>query len=288
MLTKENAETSLPTIDIVVELLEFLTARKSLRQLKYNTDAKKSDSDLRAEPEFVGKVDEAYAELVSHVYPMDLPRNFHAEKMVALLKNVSLSVSDLIQSQKNPGDEYRYTTLRLSPSLIETLRLPKDGDETDENSLIPVHELWGLDNEGNSVLCPDKATVVTGAWDEILSNASIFLSRSGLTVKDFQEIRLFSIFENDNVTIEPINNTYQLGDIGAFRIENISKPFARKISRFVRLKRLLGWNNEDVSLVFDLDLKDVYGLNQDAIDGLSSQEINRLKLEAIDLSLIHI
>ena len=282
LLTKENAETSLPTIDIVVELLEFLTARKSLRQLKYNTDAKKSDSDLRAEPEFVGKVDEAYAELVSHVYPMDLPRNFHAEKMVALLKNVSLSVSDLIQSQKNPGDEYRYTTLRLSPSLIETLRLPKDGDETDENSLIPVHELWGLDNEGNSVLCPDKATVVTGAWDEILSNASIFLSRSGLTVKDFQEIRLFSIFENDNVTIEPINNTYQLGDIGAFRIENISKPFARKISRFVRLKRLLGWNNEDVSLVFDLDLKDVYGLNQDAIDGLSSQEINRLKLEAID------
>lgn len=257
LLTKENAESSLPTIDIVVELLEFLAAQKSLSQLNYNTNVKKSDSDLRAEPEFVGKLDDAYAELISHVYPMDLPRNFHAEKMIALLKNVSLSVNDLIQAQRTPENEYRYTTLRLSPTLIDALRLPDEDDEIEDNTLIPVPELWGLDYENSSVLCPDKATVVSGSWDEVLSNASIFLSRSGLTIKDFQEIRLFPAFEKYDVQIEPVNNTYQLGDINAFRITNMSESFARKISRFVRLKRLLGWDNEDISLVLDLKIESI-------------------------------
>ncbi len=258
LLTKENAETSLPTIDIVVELLEFLTARKSLRRLSYNTDSKKSDADLRAEPEYIGNLDEAYAELVENVYPMDLPRNFHAEQMIALLKNVSLSVSDLIQAQKNPDNEYRYTTLRLSPSLKDALRMPEDDSVVSgENTLLPIYDLWGLNDGVNTVLCPDKATEVSGLWDEVLSNASIFLSRSGLTMKDFQEIRLLPAFIKYGVQIEPVNNTYQLGDINAFRITNMSESFARKISRFVRLKRLLGWDNEDISLVLGLKIESI-------------------------------
>lgn len=251
LLSKENAESSLPTIDIIVELLEFLAAQKSLRGLNYNTSSKKSDAALRAEPEFAGNLDDAYAELISSPYPMDLPRNFHAEKMLALLKNVSLSVNDLIQAQKSPSGGYHYTTLRLSPELIKSLQLSGSVGQ----DIFQVYELWGLQENEPEVLCPDKATVVSGSWDKVLSNASIFLSRSGLSMKEFQEILSFPIFKDDGVYFSRVNNTYQLGDISAFRIEGITDMFARKISRFVRLKRLLGWSNEDVSLVFDLDLE---------------------------------
>lgn len=251
LLSKENAESSLPTIDIIVELLEFLAAQKSLKGLNYNTSSKKSDAALRAEPDFAGNLDDAYAELISSPYPMDLPRNFHAEKMSALLKNVSLSVNDLIQAQKSPSGGYHYTTLRLSPELIKSLQLSGSAGQ----DIFQVYELWGLQEYESEVLCPDKATVVSGSWDKVLSNASIFLSRSGLSMKEFQEILSFPIFKGDGVYLSRVNNTYQLGDINAFRIEGISDTFARKISRFVRLKRLLGWSNEDVSLVFDLDLE---------------------------------
>lgn len=257
LLSKENAETALPTIDIVVELLECLVVPKSLGELDYNTDHR-SEAELRAEPAFAGNLDSAYAKLVDSVYPMDLPRNFHAEKMTALLKNVSLSVSDLILAQKNPDDEYHYTTLRLSPSLIDALRLPEYDDATGgESSLRPVYELWGLNYDENTVLCPDKATVVTGLWSDVLSNASVFLYRCGLSMTDLQEILLYPTFEKEGVRITATTNAYQLGDISAFCIENISESFARKVSRFVRLKRLLGWNNEDILLVFNLDLKDI-------------------------------
>ena len=145
---------------------------------------------------------------MENVYPMDLPRNFHAEQMIALLKNVSLSVSDLIQAQKNPDNEYRYMTLRLSPSLKDALRMPEDDSVVSgENTLLPIYDLWGLNDGVNTVLCPDKATEVSGLWDEVLSNASIFLSRSGLTMKDFQEIRLLPAFIKYGVQIEPVNNT---------------------------------------------------------------------------------
>jgi hypothetical protein len=275
-LTKENAETALPTIDIVVEILEQLAAENDLGNLDCNTDSA-SEAQLRAEPAFAGVCnDEAYAKLMDGVYPMDLPRNFHAEKMTALLKNVSLSVNDLIQAQKNPGSEYRFTTLRLSPTLIKALQL----SGTD---LFQVYELWGLNKNNTNVLCPDKATVVSGSWQNVLSNASIFLNRSGLSMKEFQEIKSLPAFSGDGADVVPISNTHQLGDINAFRIVcKDSELFARKISRFVRLKRLLGWNIEDVSLVFDLDLKTVFGLEQDSVDSLNPQEVNRLKLEAID------
>ena len=284
-LTKENAETSLPTIDIVVELLEFLAAGKPLEELNYNTDSKKGDAELRAEPTFAGKLDNAYAKLMDAVYPMDVSRNFHAEKMTALLKNVSLSVNNLIQAQKNPDKKYHYTTLRLSPTLIKTLQLP----ETEEKSDIEVWELWGLDKTNKEVLSPDKATVVSGSWDEVLSNVSIFLSRSGLTMKEFQEILSFAPFEGCRATLSRVSNTFQLGDINAFRITYMSEEsfelFARKISRFVRLRRLLGWNIEDVAFVFDLSLENIDRVAH--LKTLTSASVREIMAWAYDMSIDH-
>lgn len=252
-LSKENAETALPTIDIVIELLERLAEQSILSDLNYNTGSETTEA-LRAAPTYAGNYVQAYQSLNQAVFPMDLPRNFYAEKMTALLKNISLSVYDLVRTQRVNEGDYYYRYLRLSPVLKQALQLVVSDEY---NSLIDVYDLWGLQENDNSVLCPDKSTIITGTWDEILSDASVFFDRSGLTMSELQSIITFPNFLNYNIQIRATSEAYQLGDISGFKIENINENFAREISCLVRLRRLTLWNLYDIALVLKEKLEDI-------------------------------
>ncbi|MDR3002060.1 MAG: hypothetical protein LBU89_12465 [Fibromonadaceae bacterium] len=260
-LSKENAEISLPMIDLAIELLEklvptegFLTAENSLGTLANQTSW--SSEDLRAQPEYEPSM-EAAGPLLDAPYPFVLPTNFSREEARLILEKRGLSWRDLALAfpAANNGYQRRY--------LVTDAALDKVLQSGAANSF-DVWELWGLKESGNNLLRPDKSTLEEGKrWNEILSVASIFLDRSGLTLEGLENLLALPIFDDCGVSIHASAEAVQLGDINGYKLCGIADNaanadnFARKISRFVRLQRLLGWTPEEIDAAWELSLDDL-------------------------------
>lgn len=222
-LTKENAETAMPTIDLAIELLEALVAKMPLTA--YQTTW--SSADLRAEPEHPTTYVEAYDLLANSFYPAMLPANFHRDEAKLLLEKQDLSWADLADAFAPHAARH----LIIDDALLNAL-----------NGNVNAWELWGLQQAGNSVLRPDKATMETGEWLQILSVAAIFLDRAGLSLQELIDLLQTKAFRNYGVSIVGDALGFQEGDINRFRLNGVTDGFARDINCFLRKMRLLGWS----------------------------------------------
>lgn len=237
-LTTKNAEAALPTIDLAIEMLEALAAKQALTAQQTSWEA----ADLRARPEHPDLFPAAYGNLANAYYPWTLPCNFQREEARLLLEAQGLSWKDVELALPSEGRR------RIVVDVAQEAALQGTPD---------VWTLWGLEQSGNSILRPDKATVETGSWDAILSVVAVFLDRSGLTFQQLLDLLETKTFTGCGVSITGDAAGYQEGNVDSFSLVGLTADFARKVSSFVRRMRLLEWSMEAVDESFALGLNDL-------------------------------
>ena len=266
-LTKANAEISMPTIDLGIELLECLVAGPVENNgfaypIANNNPSGASAEKLRAEPcpfnetidvEENGTTvekkiaDLALARLSESVYPIQLPVNFNREKAKKILANLSLHFYDIASIARADLRELRLDSMQRE--LITTFPLTE----------ISTWNLWGLDRTNNRVLMPNKVDYVNGGYIDVLRNLSVFLQRSGLTIQDLNVILLDGHF--DQVQYKPKDSEYyQLANIDGYRFVARESSFSdwdgffKKMTVLLHRKNILGWTFRELLLTFDLDI----------------------------------
>ena len=256
-MTKANAEVSLPTIDLAIELLESLVSKINLRYNRVipfcnQTPEDATVEDLRATPcpwaaieeeiedddenETEGKTkisgedieNAAMAVLENKCYPMLLLKNFDRERASGILNNLSLDFVTLSRKvhaelSNNPDNGNIYILLNgYAPDYLSN-----DASKYQKN----VWELWGLNDEGNEDLFfPDKSKCVKddkikpqasnkGKWFNVLSYLAFVLDRAQLTYDEFKEIFCSTVFQSfTGVTVNADSELYQLADVNGYRI----------------------------------------------------------------------
>lgn len=316
-MTKANAEVSLPTIDLAIELLESLVSKINLR---YNTvipfcnqtpeDA--TVEDLRANPcpwaaneiddenedENQNKIsgDEienaAMAALENKCYPMLLLKNFDRERASGILDNLSLdfvSLSRMVHEELSDEPDSENISILLNGYAPEYLS--NDVSTCQKN----VWDLWGLNYDGNeNLFFPDKSRRVKenenqlpkpneGMWFNVLSYLAFVLDRAQLTYDDFTEIFKSSVFVGSGVRVDVDSESYQLADVNGYRInfesddENDKKSFFFKLSVFVRRRAALGWSIDEIARTWECSVSELATI----------QELKtRLELTAFEAALL--
>ena len=259
LMTKANAEISLPTIDLAIELLESLISKSSVNEsavpLCNQTPDDATVENLRANPcqwdssaTVSGQNIEnlAMSALADKCYPMTLPKNFDRERVSAILGNLSLDFADIARKLNNDNN----CSLLLDAKERETL-------ETSRSEHYTTYDLWGLEYYGNkNIFFPDKSKRIENStyWYEVLCNLAFVLDRAKLTYDEFAEIFSSSVFQNLDAEIKAKAESYQLADVNGYKINfkndntNAKKiEFFFRLSVFVRRCKLLGWSVEDVT-----------------------------------------
>ncbi len=226
-LNCHNTHTTLPYVDLVIEVLEgFLTGVPAIHQTEGDA------ADLRVHPEHINP--DAYTLLESRVYPWALPFSLWAEEARAYLK---------------PLDVARHTIMdRLNPALPEA---------RDTAAWLPIAtERLGLTPAERDLLL--DATFQASHWD----NRSLASLRTVQTLLDtarisFLELRqmLGTRFVNPGGTLE-IDYVVGEGDDAEFtcdleqaRIDALTEAHLNRIERFTRLRRALGWTVHELDAV---------------------------------------
>lgn len=276
-MTKANAEISLPTIDLAIELLESLVARSSTNQKAVpfcnQTPEKATVEDLRANPcpwisdVSVSEMDveaTAMKALGEKIYPMSLPQNFDRMRVSEIFANLSLDESSVarklrkVETENAHEDAWKATLLLkgYAPELLSTDR--------NENSH-PVWELWGLtENDNEGLFFPDKSRQIEnkdGKWYRVLSYLAFVLDRARLTYEEFAEILTSPVFENSGVAVHADSESFQLSDVGGYRIlfaaNADEEDFFFKLSVFVRRRMAFGWKIDDVAKTWNCQVDEL-------------------------------
>lgn len=308
-MTKANAEVSLPTIDLAIELLESLVSKESKRYDNIvvpfcnQTPDDATVENLRANPcpwykgedgeDNSGSVIEtaAMAALGNKCYPMLLLKNFDRARASGILENLSLDFVSL--SRKLHDDLGENISILLNGYAPEYLSNDASTYTKD------VWELWGLNYDGNEELFfPDKSRRVkgegalssvnpdVGKWFNVLSYLAFVLDRAQLTYDEFVEIFNSSVFQAcTGVSVNADSVLYQLADVNGYTIEfenddaenSKKKEFYFKLSVFVRRRAALGWSVDEVARTWECSVPELAAI----------QELKtRLDLTALESALL--
>lgn len=283
-LTKANAEIPMPTIDLGIELLESLVAgslkSEKAKPIANNNPDGVTAAELRAEPlEFINaqkeSIDEAAAVLLANsIYPFQLPANFSRDKAKKILSNLSLHFYDIAEALElngNGTNTCRELRLDFNQRCLVDLLSADTGKQSalsQFNSQYKTWDLWGLKEQANSVLYPDKNYNSAGTYIGILRRVAIFMQRTGFTIQDLNEILGNKKFKD--VCYRPKDSKlYQLSNINGYEFAGKKTTvdgkeveitvdwdsFFRKMAVLVHRKNILGWSLSDVLLTFDLPLE---------------------------------
>lgn len=286
-LTKANAEIPMPTIDLGIELLESLVAEslnppEKAKPIANNNPDGVTAAELRAEPlEYKNKdgssIDEAAAVLLANsIYPFQLPVNFSRNKAKKILSNLSLHFYDIAEALELNGNGTNVCReLRLDFNqrcLVDLLSADtkKQNALSQFNSRYKTWDLWGLKEQANSVLYPDKNYTSAGTYIGVLRRVAIFMQRTGFTIQDLNEILGNEKFKD--VCYRPKDSKlYQLSNINGYEFagktvfdnetgKEVEIPvdwesFFRKMAVLMHRKNILGWSLSDVLLTFNLPLE---------------------------------
>jgi len=264
-LSKANAEVSMPTIDLAVELLESLAARETDSAGKLviaanNTLKGLTESELRAEP-YIPSQAVAYTNMAQYPYPISNLTDFNRLKAKKLLANLSLDFHDVSDmAGKESGERILFAGAILKSIL-------------NKNSEVDAWKLWGLDAYTNSVPYPDKSSFAEGSWLAVLSEVSILLSRSGLTIKELLQVLSFDLF--NGVKCKPKTaEDYSLANINGYELIGYDETFFRSLAYFLARRKFLGWTLEEINRTWSLDLDSLDVISELAVRyGISVRDV---------------
>jgi hypothetical protein len=265
-LTCENTNTELPYLDLVNEILESVVTYKlpgpAIQLPAYNTPADATSDQLSVSPEHVN--DAAYISLANAFYPFSLPFDRFLETARTYLEfaNTSLhrvmgtfqtGVDPLVRSATSTNTILSDQTialeyLKISPAELQILTgEPFQGTAplTNPNDL---GRYYGLD-----------PAFIPGKWYlDYLGKVESFLRQTGVTLDELLnliETRFLNPSQNITIQVAP---QYPC-DIAQAAIANLAPldsggnpdfTALKKIYRFIRLYKKLGWQISDLDKAF--------------------------------------
>ena len=255
-LTCQNAETSLPYVDLVDEILESYIALGHLDASTAKDTGDTSADQLAATPQYVNE--QAYATLAQAVYPFTLPFDRPLEIVRTYLEHLGTSRAAIMQTFQTAGGA---TDLAIA---CESLKIsPQE-----------YAVLLGVNLSGAPLASPPDLAQLYGyaagttpsALVGLLGEASTFLQRTGIDYEDLLAL-LNTRFLNPNQSMllaPPVGG--DPCDLDTLQIQNLNADVLLQMFRFIRLWKKLGWQ------IAELDL---------AISSLSSTGIDNALLQKI-------
>lgn len=280
-LSKANAETAMPTIDLINEILESLVGgdrNRTATIVANQTPTDATTESLRAEPlnwpngsEGKERQTKANLKLMSHAYPAMLPINTYRTKTTKLLGNVPLTLYNIAEGLGRTSED---KVCLFADELLHRILF--------KETLNKPWEFWGLAEEKNNVYLPDKSEykmddpkhptpyLKDKTWIEILSHVAILLDRAGISFKELKEIISLPLFAKYKVEYCcPDALQYQLADINGYILIDTSvvtnekdesgktivyyptEEFFTELASVLRFRRLLGWSYKDITSRYD-------------------------------------
>ncbi|MBS1598319.1 MAG: hypothetical protein JST75_08835 [Bacteroidetes bacterium] len=263
-LSCENANTPLPYVDLVIELLEkFVLSHKAVPKIipddTYQTTWQAEE--LAANPQYLDY--DAYAELLKAVYTNELPFNFPLKETRVYLRHLGIQ-RHLLMSTFYGGtpsasfDEFIICLERLgiSPEEGKILTGETSGDGTASNG---TWNFYGFDTSTGYKALTDPADstkqITAGTWvDALSSRIDIFLQQTGLVYKDLLSLLLcdfinpFTTAPQRKISIvamatDASSNPVPVDtcELDLLMLNGLLEADLTKIHRFLRLWKRLGW-----------------------------------------------
>ena len=248
--------------------------------------------ELEANPEHTNR--NAYDDVLTNaVYPWNLPFNLWIEEARAYLGHLGIQRHELREIFfKGVPSTHIVADKDIAREYIGLTK--KEAEIISGIASEPIWQLWGLLQIGNDIPDPSDGTMsnAVGDWNIVLQRVSIFLLKSGLSYKELLELlstyfinplqntgtRTFSIVALDKDEmgnkIDPATCDLSKLEIRAQAVSEadmqaLLKAAWKKIHRFIRLWRKLGWTMRDLDKAItalqpkntpigDLDLTDEF------------------------------
>jgi hypothetical protein len=191
---------------------------------------------------------EAYTRLRAAIYPQELPFDVFTEEVRACLSVAGTTRRSLLRTVRPSGAATSFDdaceVLGCAPA--EARLLIETGATAARTA-----ELWGLQENGNSLTDPDDAAAdpVPPDWIGALRRLSVLLSRAGVS-----QSTLLSILDTRYLhAVGPAPRLQPPFECRASRVtvEDLGGNHLDRIQRFLRLQRITEWSVRDTGLVID-------------------------------------
>ena len=234
-----NAETTLPYVDLVMEILENAVAPGVGFPFQTEGEA----ADLLASPAQLNQA--AYDELELAVYPWSLPFELSIETARTYLDHLGVPRHALMQrfrAEADPSKALDVATeyLGLAAALRAILLDPEAAS---------AHALWGLANPG--------------AFNQMVqvANAATVLERSRLSYEELDAA--LAVRFVDAVGDIDIEFAGAGCDLTTATLTNLTPPALTQLQAFMRVQRKLGWSIEELDAI--LETLDVAAFDEAAL-----------------------
>ncbi|MGH9311292.1 MAG: peptidoglycan-binding protein, partial [Vicinamibacterales bacterium] len=234
-----NAETTLPYVDLVMEILENAIAAGGGFPFQTEGEA----ADLLASPARLNQA--AYDELELGVYPWSLPFELSIETARTYLEHLGVPRHALMQRFRGEADPSKALDvateyLGLGAALRAILIDPEAA---------PAHSLWGFAN--------------AGAFNQMVdvANAATVLERSRLSYEELDAA--LAVRFVDAVGDIDIEFAGAGCDLHTATLTNLTSTAIAQLQAFMRVQRKLGWSIEELDAI--LETLDVTAFDEAAL-----------------------
>ena len=236
-LNCENADTTLPYIDLVNEILESYIVNSGT-PVVHNTPSDATADELSVNPEYTQ--DAAYTRLSQAIYPLNLPYDRfldEARRYLSFLGANRLQIMQAFNTSQPPVDE----SLREAAEAL--------GLNEKECELVSG---WSY-TTGTAAAATELCTLYgypsnSSNWEQQLGAVPEFLQRTGLSFDDLVKL-LETQYLNPGQTITISSSPAAPCDITQMQITPLDDTTLAKILPFIRLWRKLGWTMADLDKV---------------------------------------
>lgn len=227
-LSCQNAETTLPYVDLVNEILETYVALGKLKGSTAKDTGDTSADELSVNAQYVNQG--AYSKLQSAHHPFTLPFSRSLEVVRTYLEHLGSSRYQVIktfQTNGSPSDlAIACEFLKISPA---------------EHAILTGTNLDGVPVQSPPELAEFYGYASSDEWIDGLHKVPKFLDRTGVTYVELIEL-LKTHFVNPNRSLTLVVSAgADQCDLNETRIHNLGETALRRIHRFIRLYRKLGW-----------------------------------------------
>ncbi|WP_437991268.1 neuraminidase-like domain-containing protein [Sorangium sp. So ce145] len=258
-LTCENADTAVPYVDLVNEILEYAVANTSLSPVVGFPDhiaTAGTAPELAAQPQPPPPskqvvYDKAYELLAAQRYPWRLPFNQGLEEARLYLDHLGVPRAHLMEvfRREDGVDPAEYGVhialerLRLSE---EDRRLLAGTPPAGAPGPFEPWMHWGLSESANAIPDPTGASEdpIRGSWVVVLQNVAVLMHRLGVTYDELTAL-LHTRFVNPNGLLE-ISTADGAAPLtcktSELRVSALEPEGLHRMNRFTRMRRALGWS----------------------------------------------
>src|SRR5690606_13634245 len=221
LLDCANTNTPLPAIDLVNEILEREVAGETPSSWPQTT---RTAEELRAQPEH--RLDAAYEELRTAVYPWVLPFDLAQAETETFLEHLGVPRHELLQVCGAPSPELDNAVAWARLGLTEIGARIVAGLDVGES----LHALWGMGAAG---------------WPAELTQVQRFLAQAQLDFEGLQALMLTDYASAGQLEIDFAEPCQLEGAT----LTGLDTTRLSRIHRFLRLHRALGWSMAEVDAV---------------------------------------